>query len=86
MSAEDTLNVQCWQEIDGERVEIPCPDNVLDESAFGILASSEKAQQRMDICKACPSYKSVLFMCSECSCVMPAKTKLDNSSCPLGKW
>ena len=86
MSTEDTLNVQCWQEIDGQKEEIPCPDNVLDTSTFGILASSEKAAQRMAICKACPSYKSILFMCSECGCVMPAKTKLDNSSCPLGKW
>ena len=62
MSEENTIpddvvsHVQCWQEVDGNKVEIDCPDN--------ILASSEKSKQRMDICKACPSYKSMLFMCS----------------------
>lgn len=84
MSEDNTIqaatvsDVKCWQEVDGKQVEIECPN--------GILASSEKAKQRMDICKACPSYKSMLFMCSECGCIMPAKTKLDNSVCPLGKW
>ena len=84
MSQENTIqadtvsNVQCWQEVDGEQVEVDCPD--------GVLASSEKAAQRMAICKACPSYKSLAFMCGECKCIMPAKTRINSAECPLGKW
>jgi hypothetical protein len=70
--------LRCWQDIDGEQVEIDCPE--------GTLASSEKATQRMDVCKACSSYKSLLFMCGECNCIMPAKTRINSAECPLGKW
>lgn len=69
---------QCFEEIDGQQVQIDCPD--------GVLASHEKAQQRMSVCKSCPSYKPAIFMCGECKCIMPAKTKINNSVCPLGKW
>ena len=70
--------LRCWQEVDGQQTEIDCPD--------GMLASKEKAEQRMSICKECPSYKSLLFICSECGCIMPAKTRINGSNCPLGKW
>jgi hypothetical protein len=76
--ADTVSDVQCWQEVDGQQVVIDCPD--------GVLASSQKASQRMEICKACPSYKSLLYMCSECGCIMPAKTRINSSECPLGKW
>lgn len=72
-------DVKCHENLeDGTSIEVPCPD--------GVLASNEKAAQRMDICKECPSYKSLMFMCSECGCIMPAKTRINNSVCPLGKW
>ena len=69
---------QCWEEVDGELVAADCPD--------GWLASSETASHRLSLCKSCPSYKSAVFVCGECLCIMPAKTKLGNSACPLGKW
>jgi len=78
MAAVGIGDNNCWAEVNGQQVEVACPD--------GVLASSEKASQRMATCKACPSYVSILSMCSECGCLLPAKTKINISVCPLGKW
>jgi len=43
-------------------------------------------QERMSICKDCPEFISLTGQCKECGCLMSAKTKLPNASCPLGKW
>lgn len=40
---------------------------------------------RIEQCKAC-SNLSVLNICKECGCFMPAKVRLKWSSCPIGKW
>ena len=47
---------------------------------------SEVAEERMAICRTCPQLIQALSQCKECGCVMTAKTKLPNASCPLGKW
>lgn len=39
---------------------------------------------RMDICKACPSWKN--YRCTECGCQMKVKVALTSSECPLKKW
>ena len=79
IQADTVSDVRCHENLeDGTSIEVPCPD--------GVLASNEKAAQRMEICKECPSYKSLMFMCKECGCIMPAKTRINNSVCPLGKW
>lgn len=44
------------------------------------------AEQRMEICRACPELIQVTSQCKKCGCFMAAKTKLPNASCPLGKW
>jgi hypothetical protein len=44
------------------------------------------AAERLDICKTCDRYISLTHQCKECGCIMNAKTKLPNASCPLGKW
>lgn len=49
------------------------------------LATTEEAEARMAICKACPLLRP-MNRCKECGCFMDAKTKLKNVSCPLGKW
>jgi len=48
--------------------------------------SDELAVERLSICQNCPSYKKRLKQCKECGCIMPAKVKLPNAFCPLGKW
>ena len=41
-------------------------------------------EMRMDICKACPSWKN--YRCTECGCQMKVKVALTSSECPLKKW
>lgn len=42
------------------------------------------AQQRIAICRSCEHYK--LFVCTQCGCFMPAKTRLKFAECPIKKW
>jgi hypothetical protein len=49
-------------------------------------ASEEKAEERFNICKACPELVKITKQCKKCGCFMAAKTKLENAVCPLGKW
>lgn len=49
-------------------------------------ASSELAEERYSICKACPELIKVTKQCKKCGCFMAAKTKLAGATCPLGKW
>lgn len=44
------------------------------------------AKQRLAICEECPRFIKKTTQCKECGCIMKLKTKLPNSSCPLGKW
>lgn len=48
--------------------------------------SPEIKQKRLDICKSCPEFINLSTQCKKCGCIMNAKTKLPNASCPLGKW
>lgn len=47
---------------------------------------TEVADERMSICIACPELIDLTKQCKKCGCIMTAKTKLPNASCPLGKW
>jgi hypothetical protein len=49
-------------------------------------ALSEKAQSRLNICKSCPELTKLTIQCKKCGCFMAAKVKLDEATCPLGKW
>jgi hypothetical protein len=42
--------------------------------------------ERMKICEACEYYNKIIMSCSQCKCIMPLKTKLRSSICPIGKW
>ena len=48
--------------------------------------NDDLAQERFEICKACPKLIKATSQCKECGCIMHLKTKLPNASCPLGKW
>lgn len=49
-------------------------------------ASSEESEGRYNICKECPFLNDITKTCKECGCFMPAKTKLKEATCPVGKW
>lgn len=42
------------------------------------------AEQRQAICEPCEFFKA--FICTECMCFLPIKTRLKSASCPVGKW
>lgn len=44
------------------------------------------AQERLAICKGCDHYIEATTQCTQCGCIMTAKSKLPNASCPLLKW
>lgn len=49
-------------------------------------ASEEVAEARMDICNRCPELLRLTKQCKQCGCLMTAKTKLLQATCPIGKW
>jgi hypothetical protein len=49
-------------------------------------AHKEVAAHRLDTCRQCPSYRSLIKVCNECGCVMPVKVHLAQAWCPIGKW
>ena len=60
------------------------PWHMLDPTAE--RSTAEDADKRLDICKSCPELITLTSQCKKCGCFMPAKTKLENAVCPLGKW
>ena len=42
------------------------------------------ALRRIKICRSCDNYK--LYICKQCGCFMPVKTKLKFARCPIGMW
>lgn len=42
------------------------------------------AQTRIKICRECEHY--TMFVCKQCGCFMPAKTRLKMAECPIKKW
>lgn len=60
------------------------PWHLLDHSRH--VDDPKKAEDRLDICKACPFYISATTQCKKCGCLMVAKTKLEEAKCPIGKW
>jgi hypothetical protein len=47
---------------------------------------SDVQEKRYSICNLCPEFISLTKQCGKCGCLMPAKTKLKQASCPLHKW
>jgi len=49
-------------------------------------SEEEVAQERLSICEKCDHYINLTTQCKKCGCVMKLKTKLEQASCPIGKW
>ena len=59
-------------------------------------ASKLTREYRRSICNKCPNQRSKFSLfgipllptkqCSECKCIIKAKTALKNEECPIGKW
>jgi ribosomal protein L32 len=43
-------------------------------------------EKRMSVCKSCPQFIRFTHQCKKCGCLMDAKTKLADATCPIGKW
>jgi hypothetical protein len=48
--------------------------------------SSDVLQERLDVCSGCPQFIKATKQCKKCGCFMNLKAKLENATCPLGKW
>jgi len=51
-----------------------------------MFVTKDIANARYTICKSCDKFITVIKTCSVCHCMMPAKVRLANYSCPLNKW
>ena len=49
-------------------------------------ATEEVSSERYSICKACPELIKLTKQCKKCGCFMAAKTRLQQATCPIGKW
>lgn len=49
-------------------------------------ASDEVAWSRYNVCDWCPEFISLTKQCKKCGCFMNLKVKLQDATCPLGKW
>lgn len=49
-------------------------------------ADEQVAKDRMNVCLNCPELLGLTKQCKQCGCVMPAKVRLLEAVCPLGKW
>jgi tRNA(Ile2) C34 agmatinyltransferase TiaS len=49
-------------------------------------AEVQVAEERLNVCKACPELIKVTGQCKKCGCFMHLKTKLEAATCPIGKW
>jgi ribosomal protein L32 len=58
--------------------------NILKRIQDNIVASD--SETRMNVCRQCEHLHPTTKLCMRCGCFMPAKTKIKNAHCPLGKW
>lgn len=69
-----------WKKAQGEAR----PWHLLDHSRY--VEDPQKAEDRLNICKACPELIKLSTQCKKCGCFMTAKVKLEEAKCPIGKW
>jgi len=62
------------------------------ENKIEELSTTEEQQirrnavDRMKICLQCEHFLKMIKQCKKCGCFMIIKTRLPNSTCPIGKW
>lgn len=44
------------------------------------------AKARFNICLGCEHLIQLTKQCKKCGCFMELKTKLEQATCPIGKW
>ena len=49
-----------------------------------ILADSDVAQKRREVCDACPH--RVVAICGKCGCPIVSKVNTRGASCPANRW
>jgi hypothetical protein len=51
-------------------------------------AKTEESELRIRICRSCPKhfYFGSALWCKKCGCFLPAKARVPDENCPLGKW
>lgn len=69
-----------WKKSQGESK----PWHLLDPSK--VLSDENIINKRLDVCAGCPELIQLTKQCKQCGCFMNLKTKLQNATCPLGKW
>lgn len=60
------------------------PWHLLDSDAK--ITDKEIIDKRFEICKSCVHFIKLTTQCTQCGCVMKAKTTLKDAECPIGKW
>lgn len=58
--------------------------DLLDKNKYS--KNKEEIDKRISICESCEHFIKITKQCSKCGCFMKLKTKLTDSSCPIGKW
>lgn len=48
--------------------------------------TDDVANLRLEICNSCPHLIQLTKQCKKCGCFMAVKTKIEASTCPVGKW
>lgn len=48
--------------------------------------STEKQEQRLNLCRICEYFIAEIQECSMCHCFMPNRVKKSLSHCPINKW
>jgi hypothetical protein len=51
---------------------------------FTLGRESKLCQERIGVCKTCDRYR--MWVCGECGCFVPAKARVPDEKCVLGKW
>ena len=59
--------------------------NKVNQVVSAVVADEETQKERIAICNACPALSSIR-QCRVCLCLVDAKTKLKEASCPEKKW
>lgn len=49
-------------------------------------ANEHLSETRFSICEECPELIKFTSQCKKCGCFMKMKVKLQQATCPLGKW
>jgi hypothetical protein len=49
-------------------------------------STKELQSERLAICTGCEFFNHITAGCKKCGCFMKVKTKLENATCPVGKW